>query len=87
MLQVFHLNVAKVDRVLHNAPEKWRGHERSPRTVWWCGPVGARKILVWVGACWRERGRGVQAHARETECRHGHPSRLPGASTTVFLLT
>jgi hypothetical protein len=61
MLQVFYLDVAKVDRVLHmlQSCEKGRGRERSLRMVWQCRPhVGTRNV----GLGW-----GCASRARETK--------------------
>jgi hypothetical protein len=66
MLQVFQLDVAKVDRVLHMLQCMWEadGRERSLHAVWQhgrrpgdAGPVWAREMQAQAGARWSEHGK------------------------------
>jgi hypothetical protein len=62
MLQVFYLDVVKLDRVLHmlQYARKARGRERSHAWSDGAFPAWVCEMQAWAGACCHGRGRGVQ---------------------------
>jgi hypothetical protein len=84
MLQMLHLDVSKVDQVLHmgTCVGSGKGHERPPRAVWRHGrrPGGVGDVLGHTG-----RDVLVQASAAHGRVQRGRSFRRPGASTSVYL--
>jgi hypothetical protein len=73
MLQVFHLYIVKVDRVLHMLQCVWKNGGDASGTRVRSGDTGPRgRVKHWRGQ--GRAGAGMECRrVRETKCRHGRP--------------